>query len=182
MWYDFLSMESQGCLVIFVAIKSRTFLMCTTQWSNTGVFVACLGVRVDLADLVSFYILVLFNHRVYIWQVRVCRVDLEEFVTLYITRRSNTELEHVKILAVDMDDYFDLKIIIFNQVFIACLRSFLLDIILGHLIIFSSHFICSLLKRKEREIHRVSWVLIHNLGLSLYGVYTMMSSIIHGVL
>ena len=114
MWYDFLSMESQGCLVIFVAIKSRTFLMCITQWSNTGVFMACLGMRANLADLVSFYIHAVFDHRVYVWKVRVCRVDLKEFVSLYITWRSNTELEHVKILAVDMDDYFDPKIIIFD--------------------------------------------------------------------
>ena len=97
-----------------------------------------------------------FEHRVYLLQVRVCKADLEDIVSLYITRRSNTKLERVDILAVDMDDYLDPKIIIFDQVFIACLRSFLLDIILGHLIIFSSHFICSLLKRKEREIHRVS--------------------------
>ena len=54
MWYNFLSMESQGCLVIFIAIKSRTFLMCITRWSNTGVFMAYLGVRVDLTDHVSF--------------------------------------------------------------------------------------------------------------------------------
>ena len=100
---------------------------------------ACLGVRVDLADLVSFYNHAVFDHRVYIWQVCVCRVNLEGFVSLYITRRSNTELERVKILAVDMDDYFDPKIIIFNQVFIACLMPFLLEIILGYLTIFPSH-------------------------------------------
>ena len=86
----------------------------------------------------------------------VCRADLEDIVSLYITRRSNTKLEHMDILVADMDGYFDPKIIIFDQVFITCLMSFLLEIILGHLIIFPSHFICSLLKRKEREIHRVS--------------------------
>ena len=45
--------------------------------------------------------------------------------TLYITRWSNTELECMKILAVDIDDYFDLKIIIFDQIFIASLFCFL---------------------------------------------------------
>ena len=67
---------------------------------------AYLGVRVDLADLVSFYIHAGVDHRVYIWQVRVCRVVLEEFVSLYVTRRSNTELERVDILSIAMDDYF----------------------------------------------------------------------------
>ena len=81
----------------------------------------------------------LLYHRVYIWQVRVCRADLEDIVSLYITRRSNTELECIDIIAVDMDDYFDPKIIIFDQVFTTCLMSFLFEIILGHLIIFPSH-------------------------------------------
>ena len=63
------------------------------------------------------------------------------FVSLYIMRWSNTELERVKILAVDIDDYFDPKIIIFDQVFIASFLSFLLEIILGHLVIFLSYFI-----------------------------------------
>ena len=44
------------------------------------------------------------------------------FVSIYVTRWSNTKLEHVKTLAVD--DYFDPKIIIFDQVFIASLLFF----------------------------------------------------------
>ena len=56
--------------------------------------------------------------------------------------------------AVDIDDYFDPKIINFDHVFIASLSSFLLEIILGHLIIFPIYFICSLLKRKVRESPR----------------------------
>ena len=47
----------------------------------------------------------------------------------------------MKILAVDIDNYFDPKIIIFDQVFIASLLSFLLEIILGHLGIFPIHII-----------------------------------------
>ena len=65
------------------------------------------------------------------------------FVSLYITWWSNTELERVKILAVDIDDYFDIKIIIFDQVVIASLMSFLLEIILGHQVIFPIYFIWS---------------------------------------
>ena len=69
----------------------------------------------------------------------MARLNLEDIVSLYITRRSNTELECIDIIAVDMDDYFDPKIIIFDQVFTICLMFFLLEIIIGHLIIFSSH-------------------------------------------
>ena len=42
---------------------------------------------------------------VYLWQVMVCRVDLADLVCLYITRRLNTELERIDILAVDLDEY-----------------------------------------------------------------------------
>ena len=35
MWYDFLSIESQRCLLIFVAIKYRTFLMGFTRCCDT---------------------------------------------------------------------------------------------------------------------------------------------------
>ena len=78
------------------------------------------------------------------------------FVSLYITQWSNTELERVKILAVDIDDYFDPKIITFDQVFIASLLSFLLEIILGHQVIFPIYFIYSFEQEKydshlERE-------------------------------
>ena len=73
------------------------------------------------------------------------------FVSLYITQWSNIELEYVKILAVDIDDYFDPKIITFDKVFIASLLSFLLEIILSHLVIFLIHIIWSFEEEKTRE-------------------------------
>ena len=69
----------------------------------------------------------------------MCRVDFANLVSLYITRRSNTELERVDILAVNMDDFFDPRIIIFDQGFIAYLMPFLLKIMLGHLIIYLTY-------------------------------------------
>ena len=77
------------------------------------------------------------------------RADLEDIVSLYIARWSNTELERVKVLAIDMDDYFDPKIIIFHQVFIACLMHFLLEIILGHLFFILSYFYLQLPEEKS---------------------------------
>ena len=58
----------------------------------------------------------------------------------------------MKILVVDIDDYFDPKIIIFDQVFIASLLSLFLEIILGHQVILpiflSGHF-----RREKYESH-----------------------------
>ena len=90
------------------------------------------------------------------------------FVSLYITRSSNTKSRYGKSacenltwkicyliyhaviehgagtredIAGDIDDYVDPKIIIFDQVIIASLLSFLLEIILGHQVIFSIYII-----------------------------------------
>ena len=78
------------------------------------------------------------------------------FVTLYITRWSNRELERVMILAVDFDDP---KIIILDQVFNAGLIPFLLRIFLvirsSSSLILSVHFS----KKNLRESPEVSeWV------------------------
>ena len=65
----------------------------------------------------------------------------------------------MKILAVDSDDYFDLKIIIFDQIFIASLFCFLLEIILGYLVIFPIFIILSFEEAKhESHLERVSEV------------------------
>ena len=90
------------------------------------------------------------------------------FVSFYITRSSNTKSRYGKSvcekltwkicyliyhaviehragtredIAGDIDDYVDPKIIIFDQVIIVSLLSFLLEIILGHQVIFSIYII-----------------------------------------
>ena len=167
MWYDFLSIESQGCLVIFgysLTNKFGTFLMWFTQCCDAscifGKFDGCLDLFPYISRGVRTRSLYMASPCMNSWPGR--------FVTICITRWSNTEMERVKILAVDIDDYFDPKIIIFDQVFIACLMSFLLEIIFGHLIIFPSHFICSFAEEKRRGLPRESWVLLYFSGLYLY--------------
>ena len=90
------------------------------------------------------------------------------FVSFYITRSSNTKSRYGKSvcekltwkicyliyhaviehragtredIAGDIDDYVDPKIIIFDQVIIASLLPFLLEIIFGHQVIFSIYII-----------------------------------------
>ena len=93
-----------------------------------------------MVDLIIFPIISCGDRTlVYLRQVWVCIVHLADLVSLHIMRRSNTKLERVDILAVNMNNYFDLRIIIFDQGFIACLMPFLLKIMLGHLIIFLSY-------------------------------------------
>ena len=117
------------------------------------------------------------ERRVYIWQVCVSRADLKDIVSLYIKRWSNTELEHVKMLAVDMDDYFDPKIIILDQVFIAWLMSLLLEIILGRLVIFHIYFIWLLEEEKHEsesewvECVVILWVYVYTLFSGVYTVF-----------
>ena len=132
---------------ILLPNKFGTFLMCFTRCCDTWYI---FGKSVyKMVDLIVFPFISRGDRTlVYLWQVWVSRVELANLVSLYITHRSNTELERMDIFVVDMDDYFDPKIIIFDQVFIACLMSFRLEIVLSHLIIFPSHFNCSLLKRK----------------------------------
>ena len=72
------------------------------------------------------------------------------------------------ILAVDMDDYFDPKIIIFDQVFIAWLMSFLLEIIIGHLVIFPIYFIWSLEEETNESYLERAECFYTFLGLCLY--------------
>ena len=75
------------------------------------------------------------------------------FVSLYIKRWSNTELERVMILAVDFDDP---KVIILDQAFNAGLMPFRFEIILGHQVIFLIYIIW-LFWRKTYESH-LKWV------------------------
>ena len=100
------------------------------------------------------------------------------FVSLYFTWWSNTELERVKILAVDIDYYFDPKIITFDQCFIAYLLSFFWEIILSYHVIFPIYFIYSFEQEKydshlERE--RVTWV--HFWVYFWVYVYTLVSGV-----
>ena len=78
----------------------------------------------------------------------------------------------MKILAVDIDNYFDQKIITFDQVFIASLLSLVLEIILGHQVIFPIYFIYSFEEEKyDSHLERVSELsafLGLFLGLCLY--------------
>ena len=102
------------------------------------------------------------------------------FVTICITRWSNTELECVKILAVDIDDYFDPKIIIFDQVFNAGLMYFLLVIILGHQVIFPIYIIWSFWRNMLSESPGESewaecfvrfWVYVYTLVSGVHTVF-----------
>ena len=83
-------------------------------------------------------------------------------------------------IAGDIDDYVDLKIIIFDQVIIASSLPFLFEIILGHLVIFSIYFIWWLSKRKAGESPRESewvewfvsfWVYVYTLVSCVHKVF-----------
>ena len=144
--------------------KFGTFLMCFTRCC-----VACciFGKSDGCLDCVSLYITRSSNTE-FLYGKSACAELTGGFVSFYITRSLNTNSRYGKSvyeklswkicyliyhaviehragtredIAGDIDDYVDPKIIIFDQVIIVSLLSFLLEIILGHQVIFLIYII-----------------------------------------